>query len=193
MYLRCSVRKDLIRISVADYPDVKHYIAALELIFNKLAALGDVIPDQVRRFHLIEGLSDEYQSVVSSVMAYEGPYGAQADYAKAVQIISSFEESFISKRRKGVQETTMFARASSRRGSMGDAPVRVQGGGDARPRSAREPCVYFLKGKCSRGTQCRFRHIQPPTGTVIGECSLSRTLLTTVKDKYPATGDRDGN
>ena len=58
-----QLRKDLIRISVADYPDVKHYIAALELIFNKLAALGDVIPDQVRRFHLIEGLSDEYQSV----------------------------------------------------------------------------------------------------------------------------------
>ena len=66
---------------------MKHYIAALELLFNKLAALGDVIPDQVRRFHLIEGLSDEYQSVASSVMAYEGPYGAQADYAKAVQII----------------------------------------------------------------------------------------------------------
>ena len=84
-----QLRKELIRISISDYPDVKHYIAALELIFNKLAALGDVISDQVRRFHLIEGLSDEYHSVVSSVMAYEGPHGAQADYAKAVQIISS--------------------------------------------------------------------------------------------------------
>ena len=49
-----QLRKELNRISVSDYPDVKHYIAALELIFNKLAALGDVIPDQVRRFHLIE-------------------------------------------------------------------------------------------------------------------------------------------
>ena len=35
-----QLRKELIRISVSDYPDVKHYIAALELIFNKLAALG---------------------------------------------------------------------------------------------------------------------------------------------------------
>ena len=50
-----QLRKELIRITVADYPDVKHYIAALELIFNKLAALGDVIPDQVRRFHLLKG------------------------------------------------------------------------------------------------------------------------------------------
>ena len=56
----------------------------------------------------------------------------------------------------------MSARASSRRGSEGDAPARAQGGGDARPRSAREPCVYFLKGSCARGTKCRFRHIQTP-------------------------------
>ena len=157
-----QLRKELNRISVSDYPDVKHYIAALELIFNKLAALGDVIPDQVRRFHLMEGLSDEYHSVVSSVAAYEGPQGAQADYAKAVQIISSYEESFLSKRRKGAQETTMFAQASSSRGSMGDAPARTRGGGDARLRSEREPCVHFLQGKCRKGAQCRFRHIQPP-------------------------------
>ena len=38
-----QLRKDLISISITDYPDVKHYIAALEVIFNKLAALGDVI------------------------------------------------------------------------------------------------------------------------------------------------------
>ena len=61
-----------------------NYIAALELLFNKLAALGDVISDQVRRFHLIEGLSEDH-SVVSSVMAYEldeGPHGAQASFPK---------------------------------------------------------------------------------------------------------------
>ena len=158
-----QLRKELIKISVSDYPDVKHYIAALELIFNKLAALDDVVPDQVRRFHLIEGLTDEYHSVVSSVSAYESPHGAQADYAKAVQIISSYDDSFLSKRRKGAQETTMLAQASSTRGSMGDAPARTQGGGDARPRGGREPCVQFLQGKCRKGAQCRYRHIQQPS------------------------------
>ena len=160
-----QLRKELIRISVSDYPDVKHYIAALELIFNKLAALGDVIPDQVRRFHLIEGLSEEYHSVVSSVMAYEGPHGAQANYSKAVQIISSYDESFISKRRKGVQETTMFAQASSTRGSLGDAPARAQGGGDAQPRSMKEPC--FLKGT-AEGLAAVFGIFKPSSGTVTG-------------------------
>ena len=71
------------------------------------------------------------------------------------QIISSFEKSFISKRRKGARETTMFAQTSSTRG-------RTQGGGDAQPRNVQEPCVYFLKGQCKKGTRCRYRHIQPP-------------------------------
>ena len=57
----------------------------------------------------------------------------------------------------------MFTRASTSRGSTGDAPARTQGGGDARPRSGREPCVYYLQGRCRKGDQCRFRHIQQPT------------------------------
>ena len=44
---------------------------------------------------------------------------------------------------------------------LGDAPARAHGGGDARPRNAKELCVYFLKGKCTRGTRCRFGHLQP--------------------------------
>ena len=36
----------------------------------------------------------------------------------------------------------------------------MKGGGDARPCNTKEPCVYFLKGKCTRGTQCRLRYIQ---------------------------------
>ena len=94
-----QLRKELIRITVTDCPDVKHYVAALEHIFNKLAALGDVFTDQVKRFHLIEGLSEEYHSVVSSVMAYVGPHGELADYAKAVHIVSSYDEGFAAKRR----------------------------------------------------------------------------------------------
>ena len=49
----------------------------------------------------------------------------------------------------------MFAQTSSTRG-------RTQGGGDAQPRNVQEPCVYFLKGQCKKGTRCRYRHIQSP-------------------------------
>ena len=184
-----QLRKELNRISVSDYPDVKHYIAALELIFNKLAALGDVIPDQVRRFHLIEGLSEEYHSVVSSVMAYEGRHGAQADYAKASQFISSYDEGFISKRRKGTHETTMFAQASSTRGSLGHAPARAQGGGDAQPRSVQEPCVYFLKGQCrwGRGLAAVTVTFNLSTTTVTGGFSIRRLNQDANKGNFKTT------
>ena len=83
--LLTQLRKDLIRVNISDYPDFKHYTAALELIFAKLAALGDNVSDNVRRFHLLEGLGDEYHAIVSSVVAYEGQFGRPADFAKRRQ------------------------------------------------------------------------------------------------------------
>ena len=50
--LLTQLRKDLIKVNISDYPDFKHYVAALELIFSKLAAPGDIVTDNVRRFHL---------------------------------------------------------------------------------------------------------------------------------------------
>ena len=150
----------MIRINISDYPDFKHYTSALELIFTKLAALGDNVSDNVRRFHLLEGLSDEYHAIVSSVVASEGPSGRHADFAKAVELISMYEDNFNSKRRKVNQDTTMFAKspATSTRGSQRDASKRNRGGGDAQPDSGTlEPCVFFLKrGHCNRGSRCRF-------------------------------------
>ena len=55
--------------------------------------------------------------------------GLEASLSRFSQIISSFEESFFSERRKGVQEATMFARASSTRGSLGDTPQVLMGEG----------------------------------------------------------------
>ena len=164
-----QLRKDLIKMALSDYPDWKHYVAAMDVIFTKLAALGELVPDQVKRFHLLEGLGDEYHSIISTVLAYEGPGGGHADYNKAVEIISAYEENFAARRRKKAHDTTMVARPPFKRGSLGDAPMRTRGGGDAHPYpGTQEPCIYFLKrGRCFRGDRCHFRHIQPPAGTSV--------------------------
>ena len=162
--LLTQLRKDLIKTSLSDFPEWKHYVSALDIIFMKLAALGEVVPDQVKRFHLLEGLGEEYHSIISSVLAYEAPGGGPADYNKAVEIISAYEDNFASRRRKRVQETTMIAGVSSQHRSQGDAPKRTRRGGEARPRTGtREPCVHFLRrGRCDRGDRCLFRHVDPP-------------------------------
>ena len=82
--VQTQLRKDLIKMTLAEFADWKHYVTALDTIFAKLAALGDIVPDQVKRFHLLEGLGDEYHSIVSAVLAYEAPGGGHADYNKAV-------------------------------------------------------------------------------------------------------------
>ena len=94
--------------------------------------------------------------------------------------------------RKGIQDTTMSARATSRRGSMGDAPARSQGGGDARPRSEREPCVYFLKGSCSRGTKCRFRHIQTLNNNADRRVFTFNRTSTRQQDQLPGNRRQGG-
>ena len=112
-------------------------------------------------------------SIISTVLAYEGPGGGHADYNKAVEIISAYEENFAARRRKKAHDTTMVARPPFKRGSLGDAPMRTRGGGDAHPYpGTQEPCIYFLKrGRCFRGDRCHFRHIQP----LLGQASLPTT------------------
>ena len=165
--LQTQLRKDLIRTVISDFSDLRHYVSALDLIFTKLAALGDFVPDHVRRFHLLEGLTDEYHSIISSILAYEAPGGGQADYAKAVDLLTSFEDNFAARRRKRAQDTTMLARSrhvSHQLGSKGDAPKRTGGSGDAHSRPGTpEPCLYFLKhGRCRRGNRCKFHHVVHP-------------------------------
>ena len=99
-------------------------------MFAKLAALGDIVTDNVRRFHLLEGLGDEYHAIVSSVVAYEGQFGRPADFAKAVELISTYEDNFSSKRKRLHQETTMTAKSSAKRSSLRDAADR---GGEGTP------------------------------------------------------------
>ena len=57
-----QLRRDLNKINISDYPTLKHYVAGLDSIFTRLSSLGDVVADDVKRFYLIEGLSDEYQT-----------------------------------------------------------------------------------------------------------------------------------
>ena len=38
-----QLRKDLIKMALFDYPDWKHYVAAMDVIFTKLAALGELV------------------------------------------------------------------------------------------------------------------------------------------------------
>ena len=100
--------------------------------------------------------------MVSSVAAYEGPQGAQADYGKAVQIIFFLRRKLLVQAKKGGTGDYYVCPGFFVTRFNGGRPSTDARGRDARLRSEREPCVHFLQGKCRKGAQCRFRHIQPP-------------------------------
>ena len=46
---------------MTDYPDLKAYVAQLETIFAKLAKIGHVVNDADKRYHLMEGLTEDFR------------------------------------------------------------------------------------------------------------------------------------
>ena len=81
------------KTNMADHPDLKAYVATLETIFARLAKIGHVVTDADKRYHLMEGLSEDFRrGVGGSIYTYEGPLGQPADYSKALQFLNIYDD-----------------------------------------------------------------------------------------------------
>ena len=73
---------------------LRNYMAALETNFIRLTKLGYTLPDDHKRFYLLEGLSEDYtRGVKSTILAFEFPDGSPCTYSKAQQILTSWADS----------------------------------------------------------------------------------------------------
>ncbi len=142
------LQAQLRQVVQSDFRDVRNYVAALETIFAKLAKMGKVLTDSDKRFYLLEGLSEDFRRGVSgNIYAYETPSGEPADYAKAVQILSVWEDGCAAPARKQQRDLAMPALVKAK---------------DAKDRKAL-PCIqYSRKGQCRFESRCRFLHIDAP-------------------------------
>ena len=90
---------------MADHPDLKTYVAALETIFARLAKIGHVVTDADKRYHLMEGLTEDFRrGVGGSIYTYEGPLGQPADYGKALQFLSIYDDNNLATSKKFQRE-----------------------------------------------------------------------------------------
>ena len=142
------LQAQLRQVVQSDFRDVRSYVAALETIFAKLAKMGKVLTDSDKKFYLLEGLSEDFRRGVSgNIYAYETPSGEPADYAKAVQILSVWEDGCVAPARKQQRDLAMPALVKAK---------------DAKDRKAL-PCIqYSRKGQCRFESRCRFLHIDAP-------------------------------
>ena len=59
-YRKTAVLSTLRTTMQADYSSLRNYMAALETNFIRLTKLGYTLPDDHKRFYLLEGLSEDY-------------------------------------------------------------------------------------------------------------------------------------
>ena len=145
---RHQLLSDMASTALADFVDVRQYVAALDVFFTKLSKLNHVIADRDKLYHLLNGLTEEFKrGIMGNILAYESPHtGAPADYSKAVQLLQIWEDTNVSVK-KPVRDTVMAVgmhKAASRR-----LPQAREG---IKPTRTRSPCRTFSKtGQCRWG------------------------------------------
>ena len=95
---RHQLLSDMASTALADFVDVRQYVAALDVFFTKLSKLNHVIADRDKLYHLLNGLTEEFKrGIMGNILAYESPHtGALADYSKAVQLLQIWEDTNVS-------------------------------------------------------------------------------------------------
>ena len=134
------------RTNQADHKTVKSYVSALETLFVKLAKIGKVLEDDDKRYYLMEGLTEDFRRGVSgNIYAYETPEGNAADYAKAVHILTVWEDGRVLSGREIHRDVAMSTAAKVNK----------------KDRTCKG---YARKGQCRFGSNCRFLHVDAPVG-----------------------------
>jgi hypothetical protein len=138
---------------MADFPDLRSYVASLDANFARLAKMGNPQKDDSKRFFLLKGLNADYErNCLSTILSYESREGLQgANYDKAVKILTDWADGhrITAKPRS---DTAMYIRERQTTTKPGYARNN-------------EPCRRFSKGNCKLGTKCRYLHIDAPGRT----------------------------
>lgn len=89
-----SILAKLSTTIMADFPDLKSYVASLDANFSRLAKMGNPQKDDTKRFFLLKGLNAEYErNCFSTIISYESRDGLSgANYDKAVKILSDWAD-----------------------------------------------------------------------------------------------------
>ena len=149
------LRDEVSAANLADYPSLTTYIADMELRYSKLAGHGVTLTDGEQRYHLLKGLTSNYDSIKASILSYRDCNGNRADFSMAVSLLEDYEDNTLAV--SNPSRTT----GNNREVAMVSIGSKIQINGSKDGGS----CFYYARhGHCRRGTSCRFRHVDraPP-------------------------------
>ena len=185
------LRDEVSAANLADYPSLASYIADMELRYSKLAGHGVTMTDGEQRYHLLKGLTSNYESIKASIVSHRDCYGNRADFAMAVTLLEDYEDNTLAvanpSRTTGNREVTMASFGS-----------KTTTGGEKDGAS----CFFFARnGYCRKATSCRFRHVsrvppphqQPNRRTPVEDYSSSNQRGRGGSSKRQKKGDKCRN
>jgi hypothetical protein len=160
VHTRAQLRDDLHEVRLADHDTLQDYICAVQSIISNLARLGSVCSDEDRVYYLLRGLPSDYDIVKQAIRVrgdkLDDDDESNSRWAAAVWALedfASYHPVMGSKRRKEKDVAYLSSTTPSR-----------------------EVCRDFLRGRCKRGTRCRFRHVTPPNLSNPAEPSMATSL-----------------
>ena len=142
-----SILTKLSNTNMADFSDLRSYVASLDANFARLAKMGNPQKDDTKRFFLLKGLNAEFErNCLSTIISYESRDGLSgANYDKAVKILSDWAD--------GHKVTAKPRRETAMAAGPGKAQAR---------QTPTEPCRRFSRGICKLGGKCRYLHVDAP-------------------------------
>ena len=161
-----SILTKLSNTNMADFSDLRSYVASLDANFARLAKMGNPQKDDTKRFFLLKGLNAEFErNCLSTIISYESRDGLSgANYDKAVKILSDWAD--------GHKVTAKPRRETAMAAGPGKAQAR---------QTPTEPCRRFSKGICKLGGKCRYLHVDAPGRPVQPPPTKRRNIGTAPK------------
>ena len=136
--------------NLVDYPSLASCIADMELRYSKLAGHGVLMTDGEQRYHLLKGLTSNYESIKASILSHRDCYGNRADFSMAVSLLEDYEDNTLA-----ISNPTR-ATGNNREVAMVSIGSKPTSGGEKEGGS----CFFYARhGHCRRGKTCRFRHV----------------------------------
>ena len=136
---RFSIRDRLSNMRLEDYADVEHYFAAIKNTISTLVGLGEIVSEEGKVYALLKGLpSPDYESVKVQALAPRATPYTLNEVFTLIRDLADRSNNIPGTKHKNNNRISAFNTTTS------------------------EVCRDFLKGKCRRGKQCRYKHVQQP-------------------------------
>ena len=164
-----NLKGKMLNAQLENHDCFESYASALQLIFVRLGKLGCEVNDEDRAFYLLRGLPSDYDMVKSNL---ELPRPDPLSWAQHMHALREF-----------IASHPGIVGGASKHKSENAFSTNDQA--SPKPQPSQQVCRDHAKGQCTRGSKCRYKHVQAPL-----KCSYCNKPNHSEKECYSKRRDQ---